>query len=198
MSSYEQRLVNWTVQVTQMQQAFGNSFPHCDDATSKTIEDFLQPALRHHIDQPEKVFDNETLPHWILDTFEVLESWLVKEETNDGYAVLDRVRAELDAATPAFSQLIGPSSVVARSIRHRVAKIARLQGQHNHDVKIMEGQKVKIKNLNNELETLEKKMAQYVSNLGEANERLDAIQNSKSWRLTRPIRALVGVVRGHR
>ena len=183
-TSYDQVLTNWSAQVTQMQKAFGITFPHFDDSTSQTIEDFLLPALRHHTDLPEKVIGDETLPHWIRDTYEVLEQWTAKEETKDGYAVLDRVRAELDAITPVFSQLVGPKSKVARSLQAQKKNITR------YEEKIAHGKALAA--------TKAQKTAILVSNLEETNERLEAMQNSKSWRITKPLRAFVGMMSRHR
>ena len=126
-TSYDQLLINWPAQLTKVQNTFDITFPHFDDTMNQIIEEFLSPQLRHHTDPPEKVIDNVTLSYWIRDTYEILERWTVKKEAKADYAVLDRVRAEFDAATPVFSQLLGPKSRLARSLEDRAAQDKAIQ-----------------------------------------------------------------------
>ncbi|NDW33027.1 hypothetical protein [Salipiger sp. PrR007] len=125
-TSYTAVLQNWVKQVIALQSALGVSWPRFDDRSSMEIEAFLSGKLRHFEEVPEKIIENPTLSVWVRDTYAILERWVQQPEKTADHKRLDRIRAEFNAAAPAFGQLVGPPEQDRFSLQ---AKLQEVQQQ---------------------------------------------------------------------
>ena len=125
-TSYTAVLQNWVKQVMALQSALGVSWPRFDDRSSMEIEAFLSGKLRHFEEVPEKIIENPTLSVWVRDTYAILERWVQQPEKKADHKRLDRIRAEFNAAAPAFGQLVGPPAQDRFSLQ---AKLQEVQQQ---------------------------------------------------------------------
>jgi hypothetical protein len=105
-TSYDILLHNWPGIASGSQEALNLSWPRLSLRTGSEIDAFLSGALRHHKKPAESVLGNALLSGWLRDTFAILDRWAENGEAGGDHSTLDRIRAELDAASPAFSKLI--------------------------------------------------------------------------------------------
>lgn len=105
-SSYEGLLAGWPALASGMQDALGLSWPRLSAMASEEISAFLTAKLRHHVESPKSVTGNPLLSSWLRDSFSILNRWTEDGEAEADHAELDRIRAELDGAAPAFGKLI--------------------------------------------------------------------------------------------
>lgn len=216
-TSYQQMLTDWPAQISLMQQTFDLTFPHFDGETSNAIETFLSPNLRHHSELPEKVINNDTLSHWIRETYEILERWTKEKASKSDYDSLDRVRCEFDNAAPVFSQLIGPNSAQGQSIKEMTAQIAAYEQKHNTLTKDVQNLETEIQHQNGQLLEARNALAQSRKEAKDHLQRAqksestqqDALQhkietldyqlkmmrNSTFWKLSKPLRMIVDTLR---
>ncbi|AXQ96023.1 sulfotransferase family protein (plasmid) [Cereibacter sphaeroides] len=129
-TSYEQILANWAGVTAALQKTFDLSLPRFDADAARTIEDFLGPELRHHVEGAARVTDNPALLDWVRDTYRVLERWSMKSERKADHALLDRVRSEFDAAVPAFAALASLNDQRRRSLQDKVATLTETLQNH--------------------------------------------------------------------
>lgn len=125
-TSYTAVLQNWVKQVLAIQDALEVTWPRFDDRSSMEIEAFLSGKLRHFEEVPEKLIENPTLSVWVRDTYAILERWVQQPERKADHKRLDRIRAEFNAAAPAFGQLVGPPTQDRFSLQ---AKLQEVQQQ---------------------------------------------------------------------
>lgn len=104
--SYEDLLKDWSRLISETQGVLGVNWPRLSVSVSEKIGAFLTERLRHHRESSSGVLDNPLLCAWLRETFAICNRWTAEGEASEDYAVLDRIRTELDAAAPAFSHLI--------------------------------------------------------------------------------------------
>ena len=126
-TSYDVLLSNWPRIAAASQEALNVSWPRLSYRTGGEINAFLSGHLRHHKKSAASVLDNSLLSGWLRDTFAALNGWAENEETSDDHAVLDRIRAELDVAAPAFSQLISGGKHSADRAKKLEANLEAIQ-----------------------------------------------------------------------
>jgi len=85
----------------------------------KDIDAFLSPALRHHRSDDARLLSNPRIPAWVRTAFAILDGWTRNGERQADRAALDRIRAALDEATPAFSRIVAASR---RDLYRRMAE----------------------------------------------------------------------------
>jgi hypothetical protein len=105
-TTYEHLLTSWPKLAVGAQVQLGISWPRLSALTGEEIDDFLTDRLRHHQESRSNVSDNPLLSAWLRDAFAIFNRWADEGENVEDHAALDRIRAELDAAAPAFARLI--------------------------------------------------------------------------------------------
>lgn len=113
-TSFARLLQAWPGVISQAEDALGLRFPRMSETVAVEIDGFLSQELRHHTESAERVLANPMMSEWVRSCFEIFERWVKRgSEDNTDYADLDRIRAQFDAATPAFSRfaLIGEEAV---------------------------------------------------------------------------------------
>lgn len=128
-SSYESLLSGWPRLISSTQEALGVSWPRLSPLVGEEIGAFLTERLRHHRESPKSVSDNPLLSAWLRETFAIFSRWAEEGEAKEDYAALDRIRAELDAAAPAFSRLISAGQQSAQKAKALDASLKETQGK---------------------------------------------------------------------
>jgi len=105
-SSYGELLDEWVRLVDRAQQAWGMVLPRSGPQVADEVENFLQSSARHHVVRDHALIGNPGISQWIRQTFDILRSWSLEGENPLAHAQLDRIRAELDGAAPAFDRLV--------------------------------------------------------------------------------------------
>lgn len=103
--SYVDLLENWAGLADHMQQIFGITWPRSPVQASADVEAFLDRDNRHYVQSTNNVLSNPALSDWVRNTYDILIRWASQGEVADDRAVLDDIRAQLNAAGPVFAQL---------------------------------------------------------------------------------------------
>lgn len=126
-TSYDILLHNWPRIAAESQEALNVSWPRFSFRTGGEINAFLSGPLRHHNKPPASVLDNSLLSGWLRDTFAIFNRWAENGERTEDHPSLDRIRTELDAAAPAFSQLISVGKHAAETTNTLEARLKESQ-----------------------------------------------------------------------
>jgi glycosyltransferase involved in cell wall biosynthesis/SAM-dependent methyltransferase len=103
--SYERLLDDWVATTDHVARELHLSLPSPDHATTRQVEQFLSPALRHHsIDYSELSTRSDVL-EWVKQAFEAVSGAATEEREVDS-KVLDEIRVELDSADLAYGPLL--------------------------------------------------------------------------------------------
>lgn len=105
-TNYDRLIADWKRVATDIESDFGLQWPRESTEAEAEIKAFLSEKYRHHRETAESVIENDTLSEWIRNVFYILNKWAVSGEQVEDIAVLNRVRAELATATPAFAPLL--------------------------------------------------------------------------------------------
>lgn len=116
-TSHDHLTSGWARTVAAAESALGVAWPRQSEKVAVEIEAFLSRTSHDRDKSAGSVLDNPTLSDWLRSTFEILARWLVAGEDPQDFAALDRIRAALNGAAPAFSRLLSAEQ----------AKSARLQ-----------------------------------------------------------------------
>ena len=104
--SYEGLMEGWSSLATRAQKTLGISWPRFSALVSEEISAFLTDRHRHHREKPRGIIENPLLSAWLRDAYEIFNRWTEEGENSEDYPALDQIRAEFDAAAPAFASLI--------------------------------------------------------------------------------------------
>lgn len=102
---YDELLDNWAGVADKVQHGLGITWPRFSKRVGKEIEEFLDPADRHHVQSQQSVLSNPMLSTWVRDTNAIFLKWAEKGEDIADHAALDSILAQFNAAGPAFAGL---------------------------------------------------------------------------------------------
>ena len=102
---YDELLDNWPGVADKVQRGLGITWPRYSKRASREIEEFLDPADRHHVQFPQSVQSSPMLSTWVRDTNAIFLKWAEKGEDVTDHAMLDGIRAQFNAASLAFAGL---------------------------------------------------------------------------------------------
>jgi hypothetical protein len=105
-TSFEQLMLGWESVANRAQESLGLIWPKTMANVEFEVTRFLAGHLRHHEQPSSRVAANALLPIWLRKTYEILNTWAEAGETADHYPALDRIRAEFDTASRAFSRVV--------------------------------------------------------------------------------------------
>ena len=115
-TSYGALMRNWAGVARRLESDLNLAWPRFSAQVAREIEDFLAGELRHFESPTERVLDNPLLSEWQSKSFAILERWAETGEVRDDYPTLDLIRAQFNAAAPAFADLIMTGQETARSL----------------------------------------------------------------------------------
>ena len=113
---YEHLLFKSHAVVDRIGDALGIVWPTRSTRTNMEIEEYLSPTLRHHQSDDTGVVGNPRLSHWLRSSFEILDRWACGSVRKKDLSALNRVRAALDDAAPAFASAIAVGLKAARDL----------------------------------------------------------------------------------
>ena len=114
-TTYDQLMESWGRIAENTQTTYGIRWPRVSDRTSVEIDDFLVGRLRHHQKPPESVLENRSVAGWIRETYAIMQRWASSVENVTDRNALDRIRQQLNDASPAFSRLISTGQVARQT-----------------------------------------------------------------------------------
>ena len=175
-ASYDRLMKNWSKVAMEASGALGITWPRLSSQSGSEIAAFLSEKYRHYRETPETVIDNPMTSHWLRDTFRVLNHWANHGERAGDLAVLDRVRAEFDAATPAFARLVDVGRAAARKVVELQKTAAEVQARLELAEKTAEGETQKVQSLAADLDVTRKHLAARADEV----KRLAALRDAKA------------------
>ena len=129
--SYEALLSGWPNLAAGLQNTFDVSWPRMSAQTREEIGGFLSDRLRHHHESTAKIIDDPFLSPWLRETFAIFVRWMEGTEQQTDYVTLDRIRAELNGAAPAFSRLVSVGWHSGRRVKALDAILKEEQDEHS-------------------------------------------------------------------
>ena len=99
-TSHERLMRDWASVRTRSALALGLDWEPLTDAATAEIDGFLDGNRARVPERPEAVPAGGRFSDWLRETFGVLERWSDAGEAPADYALLDRIRGELDALAP--------------------------------------------------------------------------------------------------
>jgi len=133
-TSYDRVLNEWARTAQDAQAVLGITWPRMSQHVVTEIEDFLSQKHRHHEQGAEAVLENPRLSDWLRGAYQILGNWARAGENPEDFAELDRIRADLNSAAPAFSRLIAAGHAAAgkvaesdRELTKTKAKLAKVE-----------------------------------------------------------------------
>lgn len=125
-STYDQILDSWQATASSMQEAFGICWPRLSAVVDREANAFLRREQRHHERSTRSILDNPSVSRWLQTTYRTMLDWSINGENEEQWTTLDIVRAEFDAASPIFADLI-PQGLRASAPGSRLALIEQLR-----------------------------------------------------------------------
>ena len=87
------------------------------------IDGFLSPDLRHHRAEDSSVLANPDVSRWLRSSFDIVHRWTVGDVRSEDRPALDRIRADFDAAAPAFSRAVEVGLEKTRELRDKTREL---------------------------------------------------------------------------
>jgi hypothetical protein len=115
-TTYDRVLNEWARTAEDAQAVLGITWPRMSGQVVTEIEDFLSPRYRHHEEEAEAVLENPRLSGWLRGAYRILGNWARAGENPKDFTELDRIRADLNSAAPAFSRLIAAGHAAAGKV----------------------------------------------------------------------------------
>jgi len=182
-SSYEGLLTGWPILASGMQGTLGISWPRLSAMANEEIGAFLSENLRHHVETPKNVTGNPLLSTWLRDAFAILSRWTEDGEAEVDHAELDRIRAELDGAAPAFAQLILSGERRAEELEEKTSELSSAEAELTQRVAELEESRrtlseaqAALARSDGELSSAEAQLTQRVAELEEGRRMLSEVQ----------------------
>ncbi|KXF76575.1 hypothetical protein ATN84_10975 [Paramesorhizobium deserti] len=140
-TSYDRLLTVWSAVLKDAESTLEISWPRMSGEASMEIDAFLSERYRHHKETPERVLENPALSTWLRETFTIFDRWARSREQPEDFAALDQLRGELNAAAPAFADLIArgrEADLKTRKLAEANAQLSQMENsleQHRYETK---------------------------------------------------------------
>jgi hypothetical protein len=106
--TYDQLLDDWPSLIDKMKVSLGLKWPRASASVDVEISSFLTKTHRHHSAAPRLA--RSQVSGWVSRTYDMLLRWADSGEEESDAQILDSIRNEFDAASPAFARLLLPKS----------------------------------------------------------------------------------------
>lgn len=214
----------WQSEIQRVSKQGGFSYPEDIAETAPLIEEFLRPDLRNQKARSDDFSGQPLLRGWCMKAYDAAKRLTVNPHSSTAQNALDEVRSQFGSAELFLSDFSDESfksiEKLSRQQSHTEENVKRLQEAYNNTHKEMvtakqrvegqdrqvreiseklvanqqrvEGQDRQLKELNGQLRNRNKDMEEYIS---EAKRLENNFLNSRSWKLTRPLRAVGSTAR---
>lgn len=209
-------LHDWRSQVEQWARALDIVWPRSPDTAAEEIRAFVSRDRRHHVQTLSDLEASPATATWVRQAYPALLSLTVDPLDEESLAKLSHIRAEFDA----FAPVLGDATFIELAHRearlmkvHRQAEnrttdarseIERMRTalvDRDQDIAALEDQvarlsqgvaarDVQVASLSGEITAQKQRVATLSQAIITANTQLARVYNSRSWRLTAPLRLL--------
>ena len=105
-TTYDELLDDWRGLAKRLEERLGIVWPNISVENQRGIDEFLNPADRHHIQSSDNLFADPAMSAWFRETYAIMLRWAADGEDASDHNALDIIRHEFDAAVPAFSGIV--------------------------------------------------------------------------------------------
>ena len=176
---YEQLLSEPQALIDRLANDLGVSWPKRSSPYAQMqVDEFLSSALRHHDSEDAGHRSNPRLSTWIKTGFEIFDRWSRGEAREEDIPELDRIKAALDDATPAFSHAMAAGRAAQRESR---VLSQRLDDSRNETAE----RETRIQSLSQRLEASRGKTAERDTRIQSLSQRLEASRGKTTEREAR-------------
>lgn len=127
--SYDQLLQDRIALLKKVKKSLGVKWPRQSAKAAAAIDAYLSEGQRHHRIDSENLLKDRMISLWIRDSFSILSRWTRHGEDEADWLALNRIRADLDSAVPAFAGLIERARDEAVKLRALGDDLARSQAK---------------------------------------------------------------------
>lgn len=178
-TSYDKLLTNWVKLVMDASAVLGITWPRFSEKARSEVAAFLSDKYRHHR-APGDFIEDIMVAEWLRETFRIFTRWAdVGEDTGD-FDTLDRIRSELDTATPAFARLITVGSEASRRVAILEKSAADLHAKLVAEEKSAAETKAKAQSLSDELEGVRQQLTARAHEIEQLIDQRDAANKKAS------------------
>jgi hypothetical protein len=216
--TFDALMSNWRSTVNKIREDLQIEWPVPPTSATAAIEEFLSPSDRHH-----SALSNSALPPWVASAYEGLLSEAEKDRKRWSPERWRRLHGEVDRADAIFGSFLGLDEAAA--LRAELQKTADETAALRAELQKTAGEAAALRaerqKANEEVELLKRTAIQRASSIAELTENIrtleaaagreiealktdreqarnevSALLNSTSWRITAPLRRIVGFLRG--
>jgi len=119
-TAFDRLMSNWRESLAQTTKHLRVGWPYAENEIANQVEAFLTPSERHHATTTEQVLLDPMLRGWVADVYTALQVLENNPMSAPALAVLDRVRGELNHASPIIEHLL------AEADARRATEVAEL------------------------------------------------------------------------
>lgn len=175
--SYGGLMTGWSRLAARAQEALGIFWPRLCGSTGEEIDAFLTDRLQHHREPPKSI-ENPMLSVWLRNTFAIFSRWAEEGETPSDYAALDRIRAEFDAAAPAFAPLISSGFRARQEAQGLKLALEEMQGKLAGAEAALAAGEGRTQNLEGEIHHMQSRLEENVTERDQLTAERDALQQT--------------------
>ena len=180
------------------------SWPKRNSVNSEIeIEEFLSSELRHHRTDDARLLRNPKFSYWIQESFNLFDRWSRAEIRAEDTETLDQIRMAFDEATPAFSRAIAVGVKATKDLGMVRDTLAERDAQVDALTRTLAERDAQVDALTRTLAERDAQVDALTRTLAERDAQVDALTRtlierdgllnyvfeSKSWRITAPIRS---------
>ena len=209
---YADFLADWQARIERLEQQLGITFPKKVEAKEQ-VEDLIDLNLRHHSSDVDDLKLSSVIPTSIYSTYDLLARLVHNPNDHDTLRELDLIRTEFDNVSQFFGSTIkeyygqltkntayefqkdeeiNGLKTKAESLSSELSEVRRDLENARCDIEVSQ------KNLEQatlELENAASTVKSTARTLDRASRELEVMRRSRSWRLTRPLRAVASFMR---
>jgi len=179
--TFERLLNDWSAVIDGLESTTNVRFPRRSVAVETEIASFLTEDARHEREANTNAL-NAASPQWVRDTYAILKRWCDDGVNQADFIRLDAIRAEFDAASPSFAQLIARGVETHRGygsgaqMRAELALARQEVEQLQAIVENSDQDELMLEKAQNEVEQLRADVAQARAELERAREEVEYLQ----------------------
>jgi hypothetical protein len=216
--TFDALMSNWRSTVNKIHEDLQIEWPVPPTSATAAIEEFLSPSDRHH-----SALSNSALPPWVASAYEGLLSEAEKDRKRWSPERWRRLHGEVDRADAIFGSFLGLDEAAAlrAELQKTAGEAAALRAELQKTAGEAAALRAERQKANEEVELLKQTAVQRASSIAELTENIrtleaaagreiealktdreqarnevSALLNSTSWRITAPLRRIVGFLRG--
>jgi hypothetical protein len=171
-TTFDQLITHWGHSLTDAQSVLDVQWPRKPKQSTEEVDAYISEELRHHHEPIDKLMDDPSLSDWLRTASEIVFRWADGGEDARDYDQLDRIRHELNAAGPAFSELVARGRVPQRHAETLQAELTRVQS-------VLTQQNAQLTTLSQEHENVLRAIEELRGINQEMNDKLTLLQKEK-------------------